>query len=152
MTPEMIARARAAAERLGVSNVEFRQGFLEELPLESGSVDVVISNCVINLTPDKFKVFAEIARVLRPGGRLAVSDVVSNGPVPQALRDDVESWGACLGGALEVTEFERGLRENGFTEILIQPKDDAARSSSTMPGGMPFSAHITARKAFAPST
>jgi SAM-dependent methyltransferase len=146
MTPEMIDRARSNAERLRLSNVEFRHGYLEDLPLEDTSVDVVISNCVINLTPDKFKVFAEIGRVLRSGGRLAISDVVSNGPVPQAMRDDVESWGACLGGALEYSEFERGLRAAGFTEIVIQPKEDAGRLPSTMPVGMPFSAHITARK------
>src|SRR5512138_2057556 len=98
MTPEMLGRARASAERLKITNVEFRHGFLEQLPVEDSSIDVVISNCVVNLTPDKFKVFAEIQRVLKPGKRLAISDVVSNGPVPQALKENVEAWGDCLGG------------------------------------------------------
>jgi arsenite methyltransferase len=146
MTPEMIERATASARRLNIANVEFRQGFLEELPVEDGSVDVVISNCVVNLTPDKFKVFGEMQRVLRPGKRLAISDVVSNGPVPQALKDNVEAWGECLGGALEVKEWTRGLTEAGFENIKIEPKDAAGKILSAMPIGVPFSAQITATK------
>jgi SAM-dependent methyltransferase len=146
MTPEMIERARAAAERMNIRNVEFRQGFLEQLPVEDNSIDVVISNCVINLTPDKFKVFAEMRRVLKPGGRIAVSDVVSNGPVPAALRENVEAWGACLGGALEVKEWERGLREAGFEDIRIEPKDAGGKILAAMPIGVPFSAQISATK------
>jgi SAM-dependent methyltransferase len=146
MTPEMIERARQNAGRLQISNVEFRQGYLEQLPVEDASIDVVISNCVINLTPDKFVVFKEIARVLKPGGRLAFSDMVSNGPVPQALRKDVESWGACLGGALEVKEWERGLREAGFENIALKPKDAGGKILSIMPIGVPFSAQISATR------
>lgn len=146
MTPEMIERARLGAQRMNITNVEFRQGLLEQLPVEDASIDVVISNCVINLTPDKFVVFKEIARVLKPGGRLAFSDMVSNGPVPEALRKDVESWGACLGGALEVKEWERGLREAGFDEIRIEPKDAGGKILSVMPIGVPFSAQISAVK------
>ena len=146
MTPEMIERARQNAARLNVSNVEFRQGYLEQVPVEDASIDVVISNCVINLTPDKFVVFKEIARVLKPGGRLAFSDMVSNGPVPEALRKDVESWGACLGGALEVKEWERGLKEAGFEKIQVEPKDAGGKMLSVMPIGVPFSAQISATK------
>lgn len=151
MTPEMIERARSGAQRLNITNVEFRQGYLEQLPVEDASIDVVISNCVINLTPDKFKVFAEIARVLKPGARMAVSDVVSNGPVPAALRDNVEAWGSCLGGALEVKEWQRGLREAGFEDIRIEPKDAGGKILSMMPIGVPFSAQISATKKAAKS-
>jgi SAM-dependent methyltransferase len=146
MTPEMIERARTSAGKLKITNAEFRLGFLEQLPVEAGTVDVVISNCVVNLTPDKFKVFAEIQRVLKPGGRIAISDVVSNGPVPQALKDNVEAWGECLGGALEVKEWQRGLREAGFESIEIEPKDAAGKILSKMPIGVPFSAQIGAIK------
>ena len=146
MTPEMIERARASASRMNIVNVEFRQGYLEELPVEDNSIDVVISNCVINLTPDKFKVFDEICRVLKPGKRVAISDVVSNGPVPQALKENVEAWGDCLGGALEVKEYTRGLKEAGFENIKIEPKDAGGKILSRMPVGVPFSALITATK------
>jgi SAM-dependent methyltransferase len=151
MTPEMIERARLNAGRLSVKNVEFRQGFLEALPVEDASIDVVISNCVINLSPDKSRVFAEIGRVLKPGGRLAVSDVVSNGPVPDALREDVDAWGACLGGALDFREFERGLLEAGLTDVVITARDSAAGPVSSAPSGVPFSALIRARKPNMPS-
>ena len=146
MTAEMIERAQENAQRLKVSNVEFRQGYLEQLPVEDASIDVVISNCVVNLTPDKFVVFKEIARVLKPGKRLAISDVVSNGPVPDALRKNVEAWGACLGGALEVKEWERGLKEAGFEGIRIEPKDTGGKILSIVPIGVPFSAQISATK------
>jgi ubiquinone/menaquinone biosynthesis C-methylase UbiE len=102
---------------------------------------------VVNLTPDKFKVFAEIQRVLKPGGRIAISDVVSNGPLPQALRENVDAWGECLGGALEVQEWTRGLTEAGFESITIEPKDAEGKIVPTaMPEGVPFSAQIGATK------
>ncbi|HUH98118.1 MAG TPA: arsenite methyltransferase [Anaerolineales bacterium] len=146
MTPEMIERARENARRMSMVNVEFRQGYLEEMPVEDNSIDVVISNCVINLTPDKFKVFREIFRVLKAGRRLAISDVVSNGPLPQALKENVEAWGDCLGGALEIKEYTRGLEEAGFENIKIEPKDAGGTILSKMPVGVPFSALITATK------
>jgi SAM-dependent methyltransferase len=133
MTPEMIVRSQAAAARLSFSNVEFRQGYLENLPVPDATIDVVISNCVINLAPEKSVVFREIARVLRPGGRLAVSDVVSNGPVPQALRDDPETWGACLGGALDFREFERGLLDAGLRDVQVTPKPGGPPSPAASP-------------------
>jgi SAM-dependent methyltransferase len=146
MTPEMIEKAHANAGRMNLPNVEFRQGYLEQLPVEDDSIDVVISNCVINLTPDKFKVFGEIQRVLKPGKRVAISDVVSNGPVPKALKENVEAWGDCLGGALEIKEYTRGLQEAGFENIKIEPKDAGGKILSKMPFGVPFSALITATK------
>jgi len=147
MTPEMLERARLAASRLGFRNVEFRQGYLESLPVEAASVDVVISNCVINLSPDKPQVFREVFRTLRPGGRVAVSDIVTNGPLPEALQKDMEAWGACVAGALDVSEYTTGLTEAGFTDVKVQPKGDASEliEAAGLKGKI-FSAAITARK------
>jgi arsenite methyltransferase len=147
MTPEMLERARLAASRLGVRNVEFHQGYLESLPVEDASVDVVISNCVINLSPDKPQVFREVFRTLRPGGRVAVSDIVTNGPLPEALQKDMEAWGACVAGALDVSEYTTGLSEAGFTDVKVQPKGDASDliEAAGLKGKI-FSAAITARK------
>ena len=99
MTPEMLERARASAAKAGVANVEFRQGRLERLPVESGTVDAVTSNCVINLVPDKAAVFGEISRVLKPGGRVVVSDIVLERPLPEAVAKDVFAWCGCVAGA-----------------------------------------------------
>ena len=121
MTPEMIERARSSAERLKLTNVEFRQGYLEDLPVDPGSVDVIISNCVINLSPDKTKVFAEAFRVLKPGGKLAVSDIVTDGPLPEAVKKNLSAWAGCVAGAVEVTEYIDMMKTAGFTEISIVP-------------------------------
>ena len=147
MTPEMLERATAAAIQLGARNVEFRQGYLESLPVEDANVDVVISNCVINLSPDKPQVFREVFRVLKPGGRVAVSDIVTNGPLPEALKKDMEAWGACVAGALDVSEYTTGLSEAGFTDVKVQPKGDASDliEAAGLKGKI-FSATITARK------
>ncbi len=147
MTPEMIERARAAATRLGVRNVEFREGYLENLPVEDASVDAVISNCVINLSPDKPQVFREVFRALKPGGRVAVSDIVTNGPLPEELQKNMEAWGACVAGALDVSEYIIGLTDAGFTEVKVQPKGDASDmiEAAELKGKI-FSATITARK------
>jgi len=144
MTPEMLQRARTSAVRMGVKNVEFREGYLESLPVEADSIDVVISNCVINLSPDKPKVFREIYRVLKPGGRVAVSDTVTNGPLPDSMKKDIEAWGACVAGALDVSEYATGLIEAGFREVKVQPKDESGSAGASEP--MVFSAIITARK------
>jgi SAM-dependent methyltransferase len=154
MTPEMLERARSTAARLGVANVEFRQGYLEALPLPDNSADVVLSNCVINLSPDKLQVFREIARVLRfpdpaadsPGGRLAVADIVTRGVLPEAVQRDLEAWGACVAGALDVDDYERGLAQAGFTDIQIVPQPGADPSLEAFAAGQVFSANITARK------
>ncbi len=152
MTPEMLAKARANAARLNTTNVEFREGYLESLPVTATSVDVVISNCVINLSPDKPQVFHEIFRVLKPGGRLAVSDIVTNGPLPEAERKSMAAWSACLAGALETKEYTRSLSEAGFTNVKAQPKDYLDQPFSSLPVGSPFSATITARKPQEPAT
>lgn len=129
MTPEMLARARQSAERLGIQNVEFRQGFLESLPVEEGSIDAVISNCVINLSPDKPQVLHEIFRVLKPGGRLSVSDIVTNRPVPEERRKDTEDWCGCSSGALPVQEYAEELRKAGFVDVRLEPDLAIARQA-----------------------
>lgn len=146
MTLDMLNKARANAERLKVQNVEFREGYLEALPVAEGSVDVVISNCVINLSPDKPQVFREVFRVLKPGGRVAVSDIVTNGALPEAVQKSMESWGACVAGALDQREYVQGLREAGFVGVQVQPKGQTDQALAALPLGMPFSATITATK------
>ncbi len=121
MTPEMIQRATSTAERLGISNVEFRLGYLENLPVASESVDVIISNCVINLSPDKPKVFAEAYRVLKPGGRLAVTDIVTNGPLPAEVKQSLSAWAGCIAGAMDAEEMLTLMENIGFNNIAITP-------------------------------
>lgn len=121
MTDDMLALAKQNAKEAGVTNVEFLRGRIEDIPLPSNSVDVIISNCVINLSGDKRKVLAEAFRVLKPGGRFAVSDVVVRGSVPADVRRSMELWVGCVAGALEETEFQSLLSENGFTDIDIEP-------------------------------
>jgi arsenite methyltransferase len=121
MTDEMLALARDNQRRSGVANVEFLKGEIEAIPLPGDTVDVVISNCVINLSADKRQVLAEAFRVLRPGGRFAVSDVVVRGAMPEALRRSMELWIGCVAGALEDTEYRRLLAEVGFEAIEIEP-------------------------------
>jgi SAM-dependent methyltransferase len=120
MTDEMLEMARANAAEAGVENVEFLKGYLEELPLPDASVDVVISNCVINLAGDKHRVLAEAARVLRPGGRFAVSDVVADEGMTEETRADMVQWTGCIAGALTRAEFEEALTAAGLTGIEIR--------------------------------
>jgi arsenite methyltransferase len=120
MTDEMLELARRNAAEAGVDNVEFRKGYLEELPVGDGSVDVVISNCVINLSGDKSKVLAEAARVLRPGGRFAVSDVIADEGMDEATRADVAAWTGCIGGALTEAQFRAALADAGLTGVEIR--------------------------------
>lgn len=121
MTDEMLDLARRNAAEVGATNVEFLRGHIEEIPLPSDSVDVIISNCVINLSADKGRVLKEAFRVLKPGGRFAVSDVVVNGDVPAEVRRSMELWVGCVAGALDVTEFERLLAEAGFESASVEP-------------------------------
>ncbi|MFP5505062.1 MAG: arsenite methyltransferase [Gammaproteobacteria bacterium] len=123
MTHEMLAKARGNASKVGYTNVEFRLGEIEHLPLADASVDVIISNCVINLSPDKPQVFREAFRVLRSGGRLAISDVVATAELPDEVRADLALYTGCMAGASQIEELEAMLREAGFTGIRIQPKD-----------------------------
>ena len=121
MTDEMLALARENQSKAGVANVEFLKGEIENIPLPTGAVDVIISNCVINLSADKGQVLKEAFRVLRPGGRFAVSDVVCRGEVPDAVRRSMELWVGCIAGALEEKEYERLLADAGFTDISVEP-------------------------------
>jgi arsenite methyltransferase len=146
MTPDMLVKARANAKRLKVQNVEFREGYLEALPVDDHTVDVVISNCVINLSPDKPRVFREVFRVLKPGGRVAVSDIVTNGALPEAVQKSMESWGACVAGALDQRDYVNGLRAAGFVDVQVQPRNQTDQALASLPIGVPFSATITATK------
>jgi arsenite methyltransferase len=121
MTDEMLALARENQRRAGVSNVEFLKGEIEAIPLPDASVDVVISNCVINLSPDKDQVLREAFRVLKPGGRFAVSDVVVRGEVPAEVRRSMELWVGCVAGALQESEYRAKLASAGFDAIDIDP-------------------------------
>jgi SAM-dependent methyltransferase len=121
MTDEMLDLARKNVAKAGVANVEFLKGQIENIPLPDNTVDVIISNCVINLSTDKGQVLREAFRVLKPGGRFAVSDVVVDGPVPADLRQQAELWIGCIGGALDRTDYLTKLSEAGFTDISIEP-------------------------------
>src|SRR2546426_848087 len=121
MTDEMLALARENQKKAGVENVEFLKGAIENVPLPDNSVDVIISNCVINLSGDKDRVLAEAFRVLKPGGRFAVSDVVVRGPVPADIRKSVELWAGCIAGALEEHEYREKLARAGFQSIDVEP-------------------------------
>lgn len=119
MTQDMLSKARANAVKGGFINVEFRQGEIEDLPVESGTVDTIISNCVINLSPDKPKVFAEAFRVLKPGGRIAVSDIVLTEALPEYVRDSMAAYTACVAGAVLKEEYLGGIRKAGFKNIQV---------------------------------
>jgi ubiquinone/menaquinone biosynthesis C-methylase UbiE len=120
MTDEMLELARVNAAGAGVDNVEFVKGYIEDIPLPDDSVDVVISNCVINLAADKRRVLAEAARVLRPGGRFAVSDVIADPDMSAATRADMQEWTGCIAGALTREEFEQALTDAGLTDIEVR--------------------------------
>ncbi len=120
MTDEMLALARENAQKAGVTNVEFHKGYIEQIPLPDASVDVVISNCVINLSGDKPKVLREVARVLRPGGRFAVSDVIADEDMDDATRADMQAFTGCIAGALTQREFVRALLDAGLTDVEIR--------------------------------
>jgi arsenite methyltransferase len=126
MTEAMIERARANATKLGYGNVEFRLGEIERLPVEDGTVDVVISNCVLNLVPDKAKAFAETFRVLRPGGHFCVSDIVATGTLPQGIRKAVALYVGCVAGALPESEYLAVIREAGFADVEIPERKPIA--------------------------
>jgi SAM-dependent methyltransferase len=125
MTPSMISKARANADKGGYHNVEFRLGEIEHLPVADASVDVIISNCVINLSPDKQRVFNEAYRVLKPGGRIAISDVVASTALPEEMRNDLQLYSGCMAGASNIDELEQWLASSGFTDISIAPRDQS---------------------------
>ena len=121
MTGEMIDKANAIARSNGYDNVEFRLGEIEKLPVDDCSVDTVVSNCVINLSPDKGKVFREAYRVLRPGGKLSVSDMVTDRGVSKQMRDNLDAWSGCVSGALEQQDYLSKIREAGFVDLQVSP-------------------------------
>ena len=125
MTPVMLSKARLNAEKSGHSNVEFRLGEIEHLPVADVSVDVIISNCVINLSPNKEQVFNDAFRVLKVGGRLAISDVVASAPLPDEIRNDKELLSGCMAGASSIEELKQMMHDSGFINIKILPKDES---------------------------
>src|SRR6266480_2196945 len=151
MTDEMLALANDNKRKAGATNVEFLRGEIEQIPLPDNSVDVIISNCVINLSNDKRKVLGEAFRVLKPGGRFAVSDVVLRGDVPPAVKSNIELWIGCVAGALEEQEFLSLLREVGFVEPTIEPtrvyktEDAAAFLNGSGLDAMEFASQIDGR-------
>jgi arsenite methyltransferase len=163
MTPEMLRLARANQAKVGLDNVEFRLGEIEHLPVADAAVDVVISNCVINLSPDKSQVFREVYRVLKSGGRLAVSDIVTDGPLSETLRQSLSAWASCVSGALDVQDYQAAIEAAGFEgvemeriDLAREDVDDALSQLDQDQLGIArddeaiyqkvFSAHITAVK------
>jgi SAM-dependent methyltransferase len=163
MTPAMLDRARLNKARLGADNVDFRLGEIEHLPVPDNSVDVIISNCVINLSPDKPQVFREAYRTLKPGGKIAVSDIVTDGPLPTEIKASLSAWAGCIAGALDVQDYIGGLLSAGFEDVSLTPvyfdretidSFTAEQAEALDLSGLPeetlyrgvFSARITARK------
>jgi arsenite methyltransferase len=145
MTPEMVQRAWTNAIKGGYRNVEFRLGDIEALPVNDNSIDVVVSNCVINLAPDKRRVFAELYRVLKSGGRFAISDIVTHGDVPEKIRQDVEMWAGCVAGAMDQAVYLQVIRDAGFQDVRVNqiqeydypPGEDYGFASITVEGQKP---------------
>ena len=123
MTSDMVTKARGNAEKVGATNVEFRLGEIEHLPIADNSADIVMSNCVINLSPDKLSVYRDAYRVLKPGGRLAISDIVATAKLPQKIQEDLALVAACVGGAATIDDTKELLKEAGFRDVSIKPND-----------------------------
>jgi ubiquinone/menaquinone biosynthesis C-methylase UbiE len=123
-TPEMIQRARMNAEKLGFNNIEFRQGDIEDMPITSNKADVIVSNCVLNLVPNKHKVFSEIYRVLKPGGHFSISDIVLEGYLPEKWKQVAELYAGCISGAVQKDEYLGIIGETGFTNLVLQKEKD----------------------------
>jgi arsenite methyltransferase len=144
MTPAMLSKARANAERGGYGNVEFRLGEIEHLPVADGSIDVIISNCVVNLSPDKQRVFNECFRVLKPGGRLAVSDVVAFADLPAHIREDMGLLTGCMAGASLISELNEMLNLAGFAHVRVAPKEESKSFISEWAPGVPVTDYLVA--------
>ena len=127
MTPDMLSKARTNTVKMGTKNVEFRLGEIEHLPVADNSADIIMSNCVINLSPDKFGVYSDVFRVLKPGGRLAISDVLATAPLPEEIKNDLAMVTACIGGAATIDDTVMMLEKAGFQDIKIKPKDDSRK-------------------------
>lgn len=150
MTPEMLAKAERNKAQVGLSNVAFRHGYIENLPVDDESIDVILSNCVINLSPDKAVVFREAYRVLRPGGRLAVSDMMTRGLFAAEDRANLSAWAGCVTGAEDVAVYAAAMRAAGFADISIVDKAEPAVELADLPAesgpARLFSARVTATK------
>jgi ubiquinone/menaquinone biosynthesis C-methylase UbiE len=151
MTPEMISKARKSAEKNEFTSVDFRLDEIEHLPIADNAIDVVISNCVINLSTDKEAVFAEIFRVLKPGGRMAISDIVRSREFPEEIKNDIKSYSNCIAGALHYEELEKILKDENFKDISIEGKENSDEivsdwSSQSNIEDIIFSAYITCQK------
>jgi len=142
MTPDMIKRAQENAAKGAFENVEFRLGEIEDMPVDDNSVDVILSNCVINLSPDKAAVYKEAYRVLKPGGRLAISDMVASGEIPPEIKNDMDLYSSCVAGALKVDELDQILNEAGFKNILITPKDESREFINKWTPGIPIEDYV----------
>lgn len=138
MTPEMISKARENAEKVDLSNVEFRLGEIENLPVADSSVDVIISNCVINLSPDKPQVYKEAFRILKSGGRIAISDVVATAEIPANVKEDINFYSSCVSGAEHVDTLKSILKEIGFVQISIKLKEGSRELISSWAPGKKF--------------
>lgn len=128
MTPDMVSKARKNAGQIGTDNVEFRLGEIENLPVADNTADIIMSNCVINLSPDKLSVYRDAFRVLRPGGRLAISDIVATAELPDEIRSNMALVSSCIGGASTIEDTEKLLSEVGFQDIKITPKDNSRQA------------------------
>ena len=155
MTPDMVSKARMNAEKMGTDTVEFRLGEIEHLPVADNSADIIMSNCVINLSPDKQKVYGDAFRVLKPGGRLAISDVVATAPLPDEIQQDLALLSACVGGAATIDDTVKMLEKAGFQDIEIIPKEESRKlisewvpGKSKNAGDYVVSAYIKAVKPF----
>ena len=155
MTPDMLTTARINAEKIGSKNVEFRLGEIEHLPVGDNSVDIIMSNCVINLSPDKLNVYKDAFRVLKPGGRLAIADIVTTAPLPENIRKNMALVTACVGGAATIEDTKEMLKEAGFVEIKVEPKNRSREliqawdpNKSDNAGDYVVSAYIEAVKPF----
>ena len=135
MTPDMLSKARANVEKMQSKNVEFRLGEIEHLPVADNSTDIIMSNCVINLSPDKQSVYRDAFRILKPGGRLAISDIVALAPLPEKIQQDLALVSACVGGAATINDTRAMLTEAGFIDIKITPKDESQKLISEWTGG-----------------
>jgi len=142
MTPDMIKRAQENAAKGAFKNVEFRLGEIEDMPVDDNSIDVILSNCVINLSPDKAAVYQEAYRVLNPGGRLAISDMVASGEIPPEIKNDMDLYSSCVAGALKVDELDQILNEAGFKNILITPKDESREFINKWTPGIPIEDYV----------
>jgi SAM-dependent methyltransferase len=142
MTPTMVSKARTNAEKGGYRNVEFRLGEIENLPVADDTVDVILSNCVINLSPNKPRVFAEAFRALKPGGRLAISDVVASAEIPEEIRQDMALFTGCMAGASLISDLEEMLKSCGFEAVRIAPKEESKAFIRDWAPGRPVTDYV----------